>query len=66
MTLEGTRRNLWRTKHGRVQWTFGVYFNQLSLSGPMVSDNGCLMLFIGGFKAAIEKHGDEIINFLKG
>lgn len=42
------------------------HFNQLSLSGPMVSDNGCLMLFIGGFKMAIEKHGNEIMQFLKG
>ena len=42
------------------------HFDQLSLSGPMVSDNGCLMLFIGGFRAAIEKHGEEIITFLKG
>lgn len=41
------------------------HFNQLSLAGPMISDNGRLMLFIGGFKNAIEKHGDEIIQFLK-
>lgn len=41
------------------------HFNQLSLTGPMISDNGRLMLFIGGFKNAIEKHGDEIIQFLK-
>ena len=42
------------------------HFNQLSLAGPMVSDNGCLMLFIGGFKTAIEKHRNEIMKFLKG
>lgn len=41
------------------------HFNQLSLSGPMVSDNGCLMLFVGGFKDAIENHGDDILRFLK-
>lgn len=41
------------------------HFDKLSLSGPMVSDNGCLMLFIGGFKNAIEKHGDEIMKFLR-
>ena len=35
-----------------------------TLTGPMVSDNGCLMLFVGGFKSAVEKHGDEIMKFL--
>lgn len=40
------------------------HFNQLSLTGPMISDNGRLMLFIGGFKSAIENHGDEILKFL--
>lgn len=40
------------------------HFNKLSLSGPMISDNGMLMLFIGGFRNAIEKHRNEIINFL--
>ena len=41
------------------------HFDKLSLTGPMVSDNGCLMLFIGGFREAIEKHGAEIMKFLK-
>ena len=31
--------------------------------GPMVPKNGCLMLFIGGFKAASE-YRDEIYGFL--
>lgn len=31
--------------------------------GPMVSNNGCLMLFIGGFKAASE-YKDDIYGFL--
>lgn len=31
--------------------------------GPMVSENGCLMLFIGGFKAA-SAYKDEIYGFL--
>ena len=38
-------------------------FRNYDLTGPMVSDNGCLMLFIGGFKAAAE-YKDEIYGFL--
>ena len=48
--------------HGLDAWK---HFDKLSLKGPMVSDNGCLMLFIGGFRDAIEKYGDEILRFLK-
>lgn len=40
------------------------HFDKLSLTGPMISDNGCLMLFIGGFKNAIENYGKEIMKFL--
>lgn len=32
-------------------------------TGPMISDNGCLMLFIGGFKAA-SVHKEKIYSFL--
>ncbi len=42
------------------------HFDRLLLTGPMVSDNGSLMLFIGGFKNAIDKHGEEIMRFLRG
>ena len=49
------------THHDVDVWN---HFNRLSLTGPMVSDNGCLMLFVGGFKSAVEKHGDEIMKFL--
>lgn len=38
-------------------------FRNYDRSGPMVSTNGCLMLFIGGFKAAVE-HKEEIYAFL--
>lgn len=41
------------------------HFDRLSLTEPMVSKNGRLMLFIGGFKYAIENHGDDIIRFLR-
>ena len=41
------------------------HFNRLSLTAPMVSDNGQLMLFIGGFKTAVTQYGEEIIKFLK-
>ncbi len=46
-------------------WDVWRHFKNLSLSGPMVSDNGKMMLFIGGMRNAIEKHGQEIIDFLK-
>lgn len=42
-------------------WT---HFDRLSLKGPMVSDNGQLMLFIGGMKDALANHGQEIYEFL--
>ena len=38
-------------------------FKSFDRTGPMVSKNGCLMLFIGGFKAATE-HKDKIYAFL--
>lgn len=38
-------------------------FRRYSRKGPMVSKNGCLMLFIGGFKAASE-YRDDIYGFL--
>ena len=38
-------------------------FKSYDRSGPMVSTNGCLMLFIGGFKAASE-HKEIIYDFL--
>ena len=38
-------------------------FKSYDREGPMVSKNGCLMLFIGGFKAASE-YKDEIYRFL--
>ena len=31
---------------------------------PLVSRNGKLMMYIGGFKEAVEKHGEEIRRFL--
>lgn len=40
------------------------HFKSLSLSGPMISDNGMLMLFIGGFKAAIDGYSKQIVEFL--
>lgn len=46
-------------------WDVWKHFKNLSLSGPMVSDNNQMMLFIGGMRNAIEKHGQEIIAFLK-
>lgn len=49
------------THHDVDVWN---HFNRLSLTGPMISDNGCLMLFIGGFNNAIENHGKEILKFL--
>lgn len=45
-------------------WDVWNHFVKLSLTGPMVSENGNLMLFIGGFKEAIENHDEEIIRFL--
>lgn len=38
-------------------------FQSYDRTGPMVSTNGCLMLFIGGFKAAVE-YKSEIYEFL--
>ena len=38
-------------------------FRSYDRKGPMVSENGCLMLFIGGFRAAAEYRG-EIYGFL--
>lgn len=38
-------------------------FRNYDRQGPMVSNNGCLMLFIGGFKAATE-YKDQIYSFL--
>lgn len=38
-------------------------FGNYDRKGPMVSQNGCLMLFIGGFKAA-SNYRDEIYGFL--
>ena len=38
-------------------------FRHHNRQGPMVSNNGCLMLFIGGFKAAAQ-YRDEIYAFL--
>ena len=38
-------------------------FKYYDRKGPMVSKNGCLMLFIGGFKAA-SKYRDDIYGFL--
>lgn len=40
------------------------HFNKLSLSEPMISDNGQLMLLIGGFKESIDNHKSEILSFL--
>lgn len=41
------------------------HFDHLSLAAPMVSDNGQLMLFIGGFKTAVTLYGDKIQEFLR-
>lgn len=38
-------------------------FNSFDRTGPMISKNGCLMLFIGGFKEA-SKYRDDIYEFL--
>lgn len=38
-------------------------FKNYDRKGPMVSNNGCLMLFIGGFKAA-SQYRDDIYGFL--
>ena len=38
-------------------------FKNYDRKGPMVSENGCLMLFIGGFKAA-SVYKEEIYRFL--
>ena len=38
-------------------------FQNYDRKGPMVSLNGCLMLFIGGFKAATE-YKEDIYSFL--
>ena len=38
-------------------------FKSYDRKGPMVSENGCLMLFVGGFKAAADYRG-EIYGFL--
>ena len=40
------------------------HFDRLSLSAPMISDNGQLMLFIGGFKTAVTQYGNNIQEFL--
>lgn len=38
-------------------------FKYYDRTGPKVSENGCLMLFIGGFRAASD-YKDEIYGFL--
>lgn len=40
------------------------HFDCLSLTALMVSDNGQLMLFIGGFKTAVTQYGNRIQEFL--
>lgn len=40
------------------------HFDQLSCTGPMVSDNGQLMLFIGGMKDALSNYSKVIYGFL--
>ena len=45
-------------------WSVWKHFDQLSMTGPMVSDNGQLMLFIGGMKEALSNHSNEIYAFL--
>lgn len=39
-------------------------FKSLSFTGPMVSNNDQLMLYIGGMRDALENHKQEIYNFL--
>ncbi len=46
-------------------WDVWKHFKSLSLTGPMVSDNGNMMLFIGGMRKAIENHSKEIMEFLR-
>lgn len=40
------------------------HFNRLSMSKPMISDNGQFMLCIGGMKNTLVNHADEIMSFL--
>lgn len=42
-----------------------LHFDKLSLTRPMISDNGRLMLCIGGFKYTIENYQQEILDFLR-
>lgn len=49
---------------GKTQFDEAVMcFQDYDRTGPMVSLNGCLMLFIGGFKAATE-YKEDIYSFL--
>ena len=49
---------------GKTQFEEAVAcFRNYDITGPMISQNGCLMLFIGGFKAATE-YKDDIYSFL--
>lgn len=49
---------------GKTQFEEAVAcFRNYDRTGPMISQNGCLMLFIGGFKAATE-YKDDIYSFL--
>ena len=49
---------------GKTQFDEAVTcFKNYDRIGPMVSLNGCLMLFIGGFKAAVG-YKDKIYDFL--
>lgn len=49
---------------GKSQYDAAVScFKNYDMTGPMISTNGCLMLFIGGFKSA-SLHKDEIYAFL--
>lgn len=50
--------------HGETMFETAIRsFKYYDRKGPMVSKNGCLMLFIGGFKAASD-YRDEIYGFL--
>ena len=40
------------------------HFNCLSMTKPMISDNGQLMLCIGGMKNTLQNHADDILSFL--
>ncbi|MFB5283898.1 SIR2 family protein [Peribacillus sp. Hz7] len=50
-----------------VAKSFNEYrpFEKLRYSNPMVSNDGCVRVYFEGFKNTIEKHGEDIINFLK-